>query len=99
MHNHVITGDKPAWKHAIEKNEHNLIESIQNVADAITSKLRYDISDEKYKQIVTTLGSYSKTSQLIHAICACNEEFIFNKFCDILVELDHADWANRLRQS
>ena len=68
-----------------------------DITDAIASKLCSYIPEDKYKEIVTAPGNWNKTTQLLCAVCACDEEYVFNKFCDVLTELNHEEWVHKLQ--
>ena len=91
-----ITGS-PKWKKALDKHWHHICERVYGeIVNVIAAKLKEDLDHLKYVEI-TDAKSLEKIRLLLLAICEYQDDTLFNKFCDALIDVKHSDIVDTLR--
>ena len=89
----------PKWKVNLNRCWDNLRNHLNgSVVDEIASKLKEFLEHRAYLEI-TTASCTDRIEKLLLTIYRCEDDTLFNKFCDILKEMNYPNLANSLMHS
>ena len=81
----------------MNKHWHHICERVNGeIVNEIAAKLKEDLNHLKYVEI-TDARSLEKIRILLLTICEYQDDTLFNKFCDALIDVKHSDIVDTLR--